>query len=86
MTDRFHATVAVSDDQTGEPSITGPKRKTAKNAAIIAVYIAINAKIDEKVKIEIYEDDVLLLSAYGDTPKEALFEVKTMLDRNRRRY
>jgi hypothetical protein len=40
----------------------------------------------DRVRIELLEDDALVLSAYGDTPNDAKLEVVAMLDRNRRRY
>lgn len=77
---RFHATIAISDDQPGEPSIESPKRATPKNALRAAIAEAKRDGIDEKVKIEIFEGDMLLASGYGDTPADAQREMNTMLD------
>jgi hypothetical protein len=83
----FHCTLTTSEDQTGDQPLVGPKRKTAKAAVRIMAVNAIRAGYEkDRVRIELLEDDALVLSAYGDTPNAAKLEVVAMLDRNRRRY
>jgi len=86
MISRFHATVAVSDDQPKEPSVVGPKRTTPKNAVRAAIVMAVKDGIDERVKVEVFEDGVAFVSGFGDSLELAGVELNTVIDRNRRRF
>ena len=79
----FHATIENKAEK--GRSHVGPARKTAKNAVSAAIKTA-GTEYDTDVRLSLYEDDTLMMTAHGDSLVGVQDEANAMLNRNRRRY
>ena len=75
------------DCQVGDsPDVVGPERKSALAAIRVGVCVAGREWVGGRVRLSLFEDGCLLLTAFGDCPVSAAVEARGLLARNRRRF